>query len=124
MAETIGELDARVVRVLARRGGPVTGCALVAAMARVAAVAQSHLSNQPISIEALMGPRKDRLAARARWAIWLVLYDDLGWSLNAVGVRFNRDHTSVMHGVHQSRALLETDADFAALVDAVREVTL
>lgn len=49
-----------------------------------------------------MGTRK---AARARWAVWLALTEQHGWTQPQIARRFDCDHTTVGHGLRQARKL-------------------
>lgn len=64
-----------------------------------------------------MGSRR-RPVARARWAVWIVLYVS-GRSLCQIADRWRCDHTTVMHGVQAGSALAQLCPDFAAMVTAV-----
>ncbi len=51
-----------------------------------------------ISIDDILGPRRDQRACSARWAVMAAL-DDLGWSSTKIGNYLNRDHTTVLWGL-------------------------
>ena len=51
------------------------------------------------TIPDIMGPRRHRPIADIRFALWWVLHRQYGWSFPRIGREFNRDHSSVVHGV-------------------------
>lgn len=68
----------------------------------------------------LMSDNRARHLTHARWAVMLALWN-AGWSTMRIGREIgNRDHTTVMHGLKQARALREIDADFERLCGIVR----
>lgn len=76
-----------------------------------------------VALPVLLGPQRNRRVARARWAVMIVLQDDAGMSLPQIGRTLgDRDHTTVLHGVREGAGLIETDADFAQAVRALRAV--
>lgn len=72
-----------------------------------------------VSLPELTSRSSKRLYARVRWAGMLYLRDCRSWSLPRIGRVFERDHTTVKHGLTQGRALMESDAGFCALVKRV-----
>ena len=52
---------------------------------------------------------------RIRWAIFQVLRQR-GWSLHEIGDVFGKDHGTVINGLKKSKALLESDPTYRALV--------
>lgn len=56
---------------------------------------------------------------RARFACYLLASVRCKLSLNQIGKRIGRDHTSVMHGLRRARDLYDHDADWRAKYDAV-----
>lgn len=54
--------------------------------------------------------------ARARFAAFLALYRHAGLSKLSVGHFFNRDRTTVIHGIKMAHKLIHEDEDFARLM--------
>lgn len=71
-----------------------------AIMRRLEAIAERR--GVPMSL--IMSDRRYSKVARARWEMWAMLRDD-GWSLPRIAAFFDRDHTTVLHGIkaHHSR---------------------
>lgn len=63
--------------------------------------------------------RRGRNVARPRQIAMYVAHKLTGHSLAGLGRMFNRDHTTVMHGINRVSSLLEEDADFAREVNAL-----
>jgi len=70
-------------------------------MAIIARVATAH----SVTVAELLGPSHVRKLAYARWEAMAEIKAELGDSLSAIGRLFNRDHTSVMHGLRKVAAL-------------------
>lgn len=66
----------------------------------------------------LYSPGRAKPFCRARFACYLLASDRCRLSLNQIGKRIGRDHTSVMHGIRRARRLYEHDADWRAKFDA------
>ena len=67
----------------------------------------------------IVGAGRTRALSHVRFAIMLVLRRR-GLSFPVIGrLLGNRDHTTVMHGCERAQRLIETDADFGALLDLV-----
>lgn len=60
----------------------------------VEAVAEEH----DVTVGQLLGQSRQRKHVRARWAVWAIL-DAEGKSLTQIGNYFNRDHTTILHGL-------------------------
>lgn len=69
----------------------------------------------------ILGPVRMFPFCRARWAVWQVLRER-GYSYPRIGAHFNRDHSTIIHGVKQAAKLYETSPEFADLVDMLRGV--
>lgn len=68
----------------------------------VAAVAEAH----GISATDMMDmKRRDSDRIHARWAAWLALSADHGWSASKIARRFNCDHTTVLNGLRRAKEL-------------------
>ena len=78
-----------------------------AAIARVCELAD-------ISFGELIGNCRSPDLVRARWAVSLAMMND-GWSWVMIARAIRRDNSTVRYGIKRGRALLLTDAGFAAL---------
>lgn len=68
----------------------------------------------------LIGSIKERQISQRRWLVMLYLREVRGYSMPRIGGVFNRDHTTVLHGLKRCRELLEADEAYRALNDALR----
>jgi len=67
-----------------------------------------------ISIARLRGEQRARPVVRARWAFTLAAHSILGASSTVIGRALNQDHSTVLCGLKQARALVGVDAEFTA----------
>jgi len=74
--------------------------------------------------EDLVGPKRISRIARVRQAAMYVARQMTGLSFPEIGRRFNRDHTTVLHGYRRVLKLLPSDANMAALVEDIRRVVV
>lgn len=74
-----------------------------------------------VRVAEIVGPRRDRETAHLRFAVMLALHRR-GVSLSAMGRRFDRDHTSVMHAVARAREIAAGNPAYAEFVDALEVV--
>ena len=51
----------------------------------------------------MQGRERTRTMADARHAVWLLLYDHVGYSYNDIARIYQRDHTTIAHGVKRIR---------------------
>jgi hypothetical protein len=69
-----------------------------------------------VSVAELLGARRYREIAEARFAI-MAVYSAAGWSLPRIGRMLgDRDHTTVLNGLRRAERLLASDPYFAAMV--------
>lgn len=54
-----------------------------------------------ISIEDMLGRSRKPEIVDARHAVWFVAFRELGYSSPELGIRYGRDHTSILHGVRK-----------------------
>jgi chromosomal replication initiation ATPase DnaA len=54
-----------------------------------------------VTIRHLMNPGKDKRLVRARWEMFYRMHVEVGLSLNEIGRRTGKHHTTVMHGVRR-----------------------
>lgn len=74
-----------------------------------------------IALEHLIGPRRARVLAWPRQVAMLVCVEMAPHaSLPQIGRAFNRDHTTIMHGVKAARLRLPTCAYTRELYDAIK----
>lgn len=63
-------------------------------------VAQAH----GFSIKDLIGQDRRRPVALARFEAWAALHA-IGWSTPRIGRKFNRDHSTIVHGIQRHKAI-------------------
>lgn len=73
-----------------------------------------------VTVEDLKGPKKSAGLTMIRHAIYMVARDK-GASAHAIGRRFNRDHTTIIHGLQKAEYLYGKDPVFTALVNYLGE---
>ncbi|MEJ0093795.1 MAG: helix-turn-helix domain-containing protein [Methylocella sp.] len=69
----------------------------------------------------LAGPSQCAQVVLARQVATLLCREELRYSLTKIGVKFNRDHTTVGHSVEKIVQRIAVDPEFAAAVDAIRQ---
>lgn len=72
-----------------------------------------------VTMHHLLSDRRARCVARPRQVAMYLAHELTGRSLPVIGRAFNRDHTTIMHGIRQIRLLAEADADFGERVAAL-----
>lgn len=72
-----------------------------------------------IGVWELRAPNRHRAISRARWAVAHVMRDSLGRSYSEIGRDLHRDHSTIIHGVRESRKLVTIDQAHADMVDAL-----
>lgn len=77
-------------------------------------------SQNGCSVKEILSQRRESHIVRVRWACYLALINR-GKSYPQAGLIMNRDHTTIIHGVKKARELIETDASFRAIVDALND---
>lgn len=83
----------------------------------------------PVAAEAFGVPQRD-ITGRARYsrvrdarfALYWVGRDHLGYSFARVGRALDRDHSSVMHGYAEARARMDRDPGYAAAVSHMTDM--
>ena len=70
-----------------------------------------------VPIESMGAESQRRVHVYPRWAAMYVAAKHYGYSLQQIGRRFRRDHTSVGHAVRQAAKLRETDGEIRDLID-------
>ena len=60
---------------------------------------------------------RKRESVWCRFALWSILYGNHYSSLKSLGKEFNRDHSSVLHGLRQHENLMAFDRDYQRLYD-------
>lgn len=74
-----------------------------------------------IPVMEMQSERRDREVSRPRQVAMLLSYELTRASLPAIGKRFGgRDHTTVMHAIHNIRRLTGEDAELAGAVTRAR----
>lgn len=70
---------------------------------RLATIEQAISKASRVSIEDIRGSKRDKEMAEARQAIWYVGHDYLGYSYAELGRYYQKDHTTIIHGVAKIR---------------------
>lgn len=70
-----------------------------------------------VSISEVMGPGRKQRVADLRYVIMWVLRTQCHWSFPRIGREFNRDHSTVQHGVKLIEARRHWRKDIAELVE-------
>lgn len=65
------------------------------------------LCGRGITIEELKVDKREKPYVRARWEIYWMLLNEFGWSRARIGKYFNKDHTTVLHGIKQWEKILK-----------------
>lgn len=60
--------------------------------------AAAKMAGKPRAV--VLGPCRQKELTRARWLAWRAAYDE-GHTVSEIGRAFNRDHTTVIHGLEQ-----------------------
>lgn len=58
---------------------------------------------------------------RARWAVSLVLHNDIGWGKKRIAKFLIKDKKAIHHGLERARTLYRTDAQFFDGVELLRK---
>ena len=72
-----------------------------------------------ISLKDIRGKNKSPEYVDARMAIWFIAYKFLGYSYNAIARFYNRDHTTIIHGVKKIRRNKEVSKQ---IIDGINKV--
>lgn len=65
--------------------------------------------------------RRNGNVSKARWALSLVLIEEVGWSGSRVGKFINNDHKAISYGIKQAHNLLRTCPIFFEAVRLLKE---
>lgn len=74
-----------------------------------------------VSLRRMQSEERTHAVAEARQIAFYVIWRRTGSSLPEIGRFFNRDHTTVLHGVKKISDLVATRREIAAIVDALME---
>ena len=115
-AKPIAQFLADYQRITRARSTPIRPCMVKARQKpvepppphflgdKVAAILAAVSDASRISINEILGPKRDRYCANPRFvAIWLAR-DLTRLSTNGIGLRFNRDHSSILHALDRVNA--------------------
>lgn len=83
---------------------------LTARPATMREISEAVAARYGLPIEQLKGPDRKRSVAWARQEAFDAIYATGRYSLPQIGRYFNRDHTTVLHGVRRVRALAQQEA--------------
>lgn len=70
------------------------------------------ICEQVFQVENILSKSRIRELTEARFACWALMRNTLHMSTTKVGLRFNRDHSTVVHGNKQHKILLEYEEDY------------
>ena len=62
---------------------------------------EGDISKQKIHPEAVTGNSREAPLVKCRREVYYRLRTELGMSLSQIGLKLNKDHTSVLHGVRE-----------------------
>lgn len=113
--ESLESIQARLLMESARRKLTVRDALPVGSIDRIVSVVCKHWQADPAVVKAV---GRTRGVVRPRQACYRLLTDLLRMSRPNVGRVFNRDHTTVMHGLYSADILLSTDADWRRRFEA------
>lgn len=75
-----------------------------------------------ITIPEMQSEYKGQAMVRARWLAALLMRELLGYSTPQIGRQLgDRDHTTILHGIRSAKKLRETDEQFAASLETLRD---
>lgn len=69
----------------------------------------------------IVGCARYQFIMPARFAVWKAL-KGRGWSYVRIGRMFDRDHSTILHGVRKADYLAERDADYAQKIEELTEM--
>lgn len=67
----------------------------------IAGITLKACAETGIGLSEITGPYRDKRLVMARHPLWHHLNKRAGFSLNEIGAYFNRDHTTILHGVQK-----------------------
>jgi len=70
-----------------------------------------------VSIDDLLGHRRFKPFVSARHLIWYLLYNTTEITFQELGARYNRDHTTIIHGVYKIQDHIDSYPDFKLEVE-------
>jgi chromosomal replication initiator protein len=87
---------------------------------RIADIQRATAEAFSLPLRELLSKRQDRRCARPRQVAMYLARELTVHSLPEIGREFDRDHTTIMHGIAQVEALMAQKPEFAARVEAIR----
>ena len=82
----------------------------------VAAVCRGYAVTQ----EEVLGPTRRRRVTVPRWVAWRVMHRELSMSSKDIAAMFNRDHTTVLHGLARAEAIADLSQHATEIGDRLR----
>lgn len=79
----------------------------VPTLPKIADVAKATSIVTKVPLVDLYGERRHKRTVLARFVVWYVARHSLLKSYPVIGKSFNRDHTTVIHGVQKAQAMIE-----------------
>jgi DNA-binding transcriptional MerR regulator len=100
------------IHILKREGVPLAECAelLIQCASDLCGIPDYHLTSKST---------KSRVCY-VRWAIWVIM-KSRGYGDDEIAMEFNRDRSSVTHGMIRVRVTLSDCEDFKNLVEVIRQ---
>ena len=69
-----------------------------------------------VTVEEIAGRDKRQGAVRARFVAWHMLHEKYGLTQRQISEMFDRDHSSVSHGLNRASVWLRTDAEVKEVI--------
>tara|TARA_R110002020_G_scaffold4272_5_gene18992 strand:- start:161 stop:610 length:450 start_codon:yes stop_codon:yes gene_type:complete len=63
-------------------------------------------------VDNLVSKSRKRIYTEARFACWALMRNILHMSTTKIGLKFNKDHSTIVHGTQQHKILLEYEEDY------------
>ncbi len=74
-----------------------------------------------LPLQSMYSKRRDTRAYKAKFAAYYLAYTYTEYSFPQIGRVFNKDHTTIMHGVKRCKELIEDNSKFAALIEEAED---
>ena len=74
-----------------------------------------------LPLRTMYSKRRDPRAAKIRFAAYYLAHLHTEYSYPQIGRVFNKDHTTIMHGVKRCKELIEDNSKYAALIEEAED---
>jgi hypothetical protein len=75
-------------------------------------------------VDNMISKSRKRIVTEARFACWALMRNTLHMSTTKVGLRFNKDHSTIVHGTQQHKILLEYEEDYKSKYYQVKKLLM